>query len=138
MFAAIRLLYIVFISQLQPHSLDLVGRLGILQIDRVAKPGRFRPLVGPLYVAAGVQGKYVSPRVTNLALQYLGHAIKTAATWKLLKPHTPGLVATVLLPLMCYDDEDAELWSDDPHEYIRKVPRGQTLTLTMLLTLPYP
>ena len=64
----------------------------------------------------------MSPRVTNLALQYLGHAIKTAATWKLLKPHTPGLVATVLLPLMCYDDEDAELWQDDPHEYIRKVP----------------
>ena len=63
----------------------------------------------------------MSPRVTNLALQYLGHAIKTAATWKLLKPHTPGLVATVLLPLMCYDDEDAELWRDDPHEYIRKV-----------------
>ena len=63
----------------------------------------------------------MSPRVTNLALQYLGHAIKTAATWKLLKPHTPGLVASVLLPLMCYDEGDDELWRDDPHEYIRKV-----------------
>ena len=72
------------------------------------------------------QGKYVSPRVTNLALQYLGHAIKTAATWKLLKPHAPALVSAVALPLMCYDDEDDELWRDDPHEYIRKVNAGRS------------
>ncbi len=59
-----------------------------------------------------------------MALQYLGHAIKTAATWKLLKPHAPALVAAVVLPLMCYDDEDDDLWREDPHEYIRKVSRA--------------
>lgn len=27
----------------------------------------------------------------------------------------------VAFPLMCFSHEDAELWAEDPHEYIRKV-----------------
>jgi len=68
-----------------------------------------------------VQGQYLSPRVTNLVLNYLQHAMKTAAMWKLLKPHVPALLQRVLFPLMCFADEDQELWTDDPHEYVRKV-----------------
>ena len=29
------------------------------------------------------------------------------------------MVRDVLFPLMCYTDEDDELWKDDPYEYIR-------------------
>ena len=35
--------------------------------------------------------------------------------------HWDNILANVAFPLMCFSDEDAELWSDDPHEYIRKV-----------------
>lgn len=31
---------------------------------------------------------------------------------------------SVVFPLLCFDDEDAELWEDDPQEYIRKVGGG--------------
>ena len=29
------------------------------------------------------------------------------------------MIQDVLFPLMCYTDEDDELWRDDPYEYIR-------------------
>ncbi len=73
-----------------------------------------------------VQGVWLSPRVVNLALQYLTVAVKAARTWKVLQPHVPQLMARVLFPLMCFDDSDAELWADDPQEYIRKVPPRTT------------
>ncbi len=37
---------------------------------------------------------------------------------------TQGILANVAYPLMCFNDEDAELWNDDHQEYIRKVRRG--------------
>lgn len=57
----------------------------------------------------------------NLTLQYLTVGIRTARPWKLLQPHVPALMQRVLFPLMCFGDEDQELWEDDPLEYIRKV-----------------
>jgi hypothetical protein len=38
-------------------------------------------------------------------------------------PAPPSLPPSVVFPLLCFDDEDAELWQDDPQEYIRKVWR---------------
>jgi hypothetical protein len=29
----------------------------------------------------------------------------------------------VVLPLLCFDEEDAELWEEDPQEFVRKVSR---------------
>jgi Cse1 len=69
-----------------------------------------------------LQGQWLSPRVVNLTLQYLTVGIRQARTWKLLQPHVPELMQRVLFPLMCFGDEDQELWDDDPLEYIRKVP----------------
>lgn len=60
--------------------------------------------------------------MVNLTLQYLTVGIRQARTWKLLQPHVPELMQRVLFPLMCFGDEDQELWDDDPLEYIRKVP----------------
>jgi hypothetical protein len=61
------------------------------------------------------------PRVVNLALQYLTTAVGLSYTWKTLKPHTNSLLSSVVFPLCCFNDEDEELWRDDPQEYIRKV-----------------
>jgi importin-7 len=60
--------------------------------------------------------------VVNLTLQYLTVGIRQARTWKLLQPHVSELMQRVLFPLMCFGDEDQELWDEDPLEYIRKVP----------------
>lgn len=67
-----------------------------------------------------MQGRYLTPRVINLAMQYLTTAVSLGATWKALKPHVPQLLAAVVFPLCCFNDEDAELWAEDPQEYIRK------------------
>lgn len=31
------------------------------------------------------------------------------------------LLPQVVLPLLCFDEEDAELWEEDPQEFVRKV-----------------
>ncbi|CAG2170636.1 unnamed protein product [Oppiella nova] len=62
---------------------------------------------------------YVPPRVLQQALNYLNSAVNHAFTWKLIKAHMSVIVQNILFPLMCYTDEDEELWTTDPHEYIR-------------------
>ena len=69
---------------------------------------------------ADAQGHYVAPRVMNLALQSVTEAIALSSTWKLLRPAMPELLTKVVFPALCFDDEDAALWRDDPQEYIRK------------------
>ncbi|PSC72993.1 importin beta-like SAD2 [Micractinium conductrix] len=71
-------------------------------------------------LAALSQGGYQSPRVINLLLQYITQALAYSATWKALKPHVEQMLLHVVFPLLCFDDEDAELWGEDPQEYIRK------------------
>ncbi|KAF8071226.1 SAD2 [Scenedesmus sp. PABB004] len=65
-------------------------------------------------------GHYLAPRVTNLALQYLTRALELKSTYKQVKPHVEPLLSQVVLPLMCFDAEDAELWEEDPQEFVRK------------------
>ena len=31
-----------------------------------------------------------------------------------------ALITHVLFPIMCFDEQDKELWEDDPHEFVRK------------------
>ncbi|XP_076310776.1 importin-7 msk isoform X2 [Tachypleus tridentatus] len=62
---------------------------------------------------------YMSPRVLQLALNYLNQAVTHAFSWKFLKPHMMGIIQDIIFQLMCYTDEDDELWKADPQEYIR-------------------
>lgn len=62
---------------------------------------------------------YISPRVLQLALNYINEAVSHAFSWKFLKPHMAGIIQEVIFPLMCCSDQDEELWNTDPHEYIR-------------------
>ncbi|XP_044268843.1 importin-7 [Tribolium madens] len=64
-------------------------------------------------------GHWVPPRVLQQTLNYLNQAVSHAYTWKILKPHMPAIIQDVLFPLMSYSPEDHELWTVDPHEYIR-------------------
>uniref|UniRef100_A0A383WBL3 Importin N-terminal domain-containing protein n=1 Tax=Tetradesmus obliquus TaxID=3088 RepID=A0A383WBL3_TETOB len=65
-------------------------------------------------------GRYLSPRVVNLSLQYLTRALELKGPYKQMKPHIEPLLSQVVLPLLCFDEEDAELWKEDPQEFVRK------------------
>jgi len=65
------------------------------------------------------QGVYVSPRVMQLALNYVNTGVSHALTWKLIKPHILEIIEKIIFPLMSYTEKDAELWETDPYEYIR-------------------
>ncbi|EJD73694.1 importin-beta domain-containing protein, variant [Loa loa] len=64
-------------------------------------------------------GNYVSSRVLHSLLQYIDIAIAQSRTWKIIKPHCQEIVRSVLFPLLKYSDEDEELWSDSPEEFVR-------------------
>ncbi|XP_077868643.1 importin-7 isoform X2 [Saccoglossus kowalevskii] len=65
------------------------------------------------------KGIYVSPRVLQQTLNYINTGVTHAVSWKVLKPHVEVMIKEIVFPLMCYTDEDEELWNDDPYEYIR-------------------
>lgn len=64
-------------------------------------------------------GQYVSPRVMQQALNYLNTAVLHSMTWKMLKADMMVVVEKIIFPLMCYSDDDDELWQNDPRDYIR-------------------
>lgn len=64
-------------------------------------------------------GQYVSPRVMQQALHYLNTAVLHSMTWKMLKSDMMVVVEKIIFPLMCYSNDDDELWQSDPREYIR-------------------
>lgn len=64
-------------------------------------------------------GNWLPPRVIQQILNYLNQAVSHALTWKILKPHMSVIIQDVLFPIMSYTAEDHDLWTVDPHEYIR-------------------
>lgn len=64
-------------------------------------------------------GKWLPPRVLQQTLNYVNQAVSHAHTWRLLKAHMLAIISDILFPLMSYSAGDEELWSVDPHEYIR-------------------
>jgi hypothetical protein len=74
-----------------------------------------------LRVLAGLAGgAYLPPRCVHYAVQLLQYAVPKAAAYRLLAPALPDLLLRCIFPLLCFSEEDAELWELDPHEYIRK------------------
>lgn len=65
------------------------------------------------------RGQFVAPRVLQLTLSYLNKCVNLSFSWKLLRPHVQAVVKEVLLPLLCFSKKDAQLWEEDPHEFIR-------------------
>lgn len=65
------------------------------------------------------QKEYITPRVLQQALNYLNQGVVHAVTWKQMKPHMQNISEDVIFSVMCYKDEDEELWQEDPYEYIR-------------------
>eukprot|EP00947_MAST-08B_sp_MAST-8B-sp1_P000681 g681.t1 len=66
------------------------------------------------------QGRYCPDRIMQLGLDFLESGLELGATFTTIEPHFDGIVGQVIFPLLVFNDEDAELWEDDPHEYCRK------------------
>lgn len=66
---------------------------------------------------------WLPDRVVNLALQYVTTAVGKSSTYKALKPELDIIMFEIVFPLLCFNHEDAELWRDDPHDYVRKGAR---------------
>ncbi|PAA77569.1 hypothetical protein BOX15_Mlig008752g2, partial [Macrostomum lignano] len=86
--------------------------------------------------------EFVPQRLLHQLLNYLRAGLAYAHLWRLLKPHMRQLLAAVCFPLLCFTDDDAELWDADPVEYLRvrrhegdweDVPAGADLAAEELL-----
>ncbi|KAL8432123.1 hypothetical protein ACSSS7_004827 [Eimeria intestinalis] len=67
------------------------------------------------------QEVWLSPRMLNLALQYLALAVESASLYKpIIKPQGAFLVFQLCLPLMHYSTDDVETWEAEPVEFIRR------------------
>lgn len=72
-------------------------------------------------------GHYVAPRCLTLALEFVTRSLKVKSCYKRLEGQVTPLLQWVAFPLMCFNDEDAQLWAEDPHEYVRKVRKDNTI-----------
>ncbi|KAL9955530.1 hypothetical protein ACROYT_G036866 [Oculina patagonica] len=62
---------------------------------------------------------FVAPRVLQQTINYLKNGISNSLHWKIMRPHIQAVIQEVVFPLMCYTEEDDELWQEDPYEFIR-------------------
>jgi len=62
---------------------------------------------------------FVAPRVLQQTLNYLKNGISNSLHWKIMRPYIQTIIQEVVFPLMCYTEEDDELWQEDPYEFIR-------------------
>lgn len=65
-------------------------------------------------------GAYLSPRVKQIMLNYLNTSVEMSKTWQVIKPLVSTIITDFIFPLVCFNDEDQELWEDDPYEYVRR------------------
>ncbi|RZS05474.1 hypothetical protein BHM03_00036003 [Ensete ventricosum] len=47
-------------------------------------------------------------------------SISKTSMYQLLQPQLDIILFEIVFPLMCFNDNDQKLWSEDPHEYVRK------------------
>ncbi|KAI9283549.1 armadillo-type protein [Umbelopsis sp. AD052] len=63
---------------------------------------------------------WISSKCMALIAAFLTDCIKNKTMWQLVKPHSESLIAYFIFPQMCFSDSDAELWSEDPVEFVHK------------------
>jgi hypothetical protein len=63
---------------------------------------------------------WLSKGCLSYTLAFLDECIKPKAMWTHLKPHMETLIQHLLFPILCQSDEDLELFSDDPGEYLHR------------------
>ncbi|KAI9016788.1 armadillo-type protein [Hyaloraphidium curvatum] len=84
----------------------------------------FAPLILRTYMsqtASLVSGQiWLSKWAMHSIATFYADSVKLKSTWKLMKPEVPSIIAYFIFPMLCFSSEDAELWEDNPVEFVRK------------------
>lgn len=67
-----------------------------------------------------VAGRPTSPRVSTMALNYVGVVLVHKSIYAALRPQAAALLENVVLPFLRLTDADLALWAEDPAEFVRK------------------
>ncbi|VDL11639.1 unnamed protein product [Hymenolepis diminuta] len=65
------------------------------------------------------QKTFVSDNVMSTVFQYFSSAMLHSFSWKILQVHFDTLLRDVIIPCISFNKVMAELWEEDPLEYIR-------------------
>lgn len=63
---------------------------------------------------------WLSKPSLSYTLIFLEECVKPAATWEHLKPHLDNLIKHLIFPVLCQTDEELEMFSDEPTEYLHR------------------
>ena len=63
---------------------------------------------------------WLSKPSLSYTLIFLEECIKPKIMWDNLKPHMDSLIAHLIFPVLCQSDEDLELFSEEPSEYLHR------------------
>lgn len=81
------------------------------------------PALMPVYfdqISRFVQGQYLSERSKQLTCAFLELCIKPKPTWPILQQHLEQVITHFIYPLLCFTEDDQDLWDSNPVEYIHK------------------
>ncbi|KAM3136652.1 hypothetical protein pb186bvf_011288 [Paramecium bursaria] len=78
-------------------------------------------LLQKLYQLLINKQQFAGPRTCLFALKYLFYALKNPHTLALLKPYFQQILFDIALPRMQLTARDANLWQNEPEEYIRRL-----------------
>jgi len=79
------------------------------------------PLRRPIGSVARVDpAAWLPPRCMNLCMQFLQRCLHKKVTYAIMRPHMQSLLLELAFPELCFDAHDANLWAEDPLEYVRK------------------
>ena len=68
-----------------------------------------------------VGGKHwLSKPSLSYTLIFLEECVKPKSMWDILKPHMDSLIKHLIFPVLCQTEEDLELFTDDPPEYLHR------------------
>jgi hypothetical protein len=77
------------------------------------------PVMNTLAVKAS--GSFVTNFVTQSCLAYVSAASEMSPTYKMIKPHMEFILFRVIFPCLCLSENDLELFTSDPIEFVRRV-----------------
>lgn len=71
-------------------------------------------------IQASAEGRNpLTDRIICIVCDFLEHALRHKKTWEAMKAQVMWIVQSFVFPRLCWTEADAELWQDDPHEFIR-------------------
>jgi importin-7 len=63
---------------------------------------------------------WLSKPSLSYTLIFLEECVKPKSMWDIFKPHMDSLIKHLIFPVLCQTEEDLELFTDDPPEYLHR------------------